>query len=94
VGSSLASLEIPRHITKEVRTMETQNPDSLTEIDPEYRRLHAEHRDHENRLEALAGKPRLSEEEQLEEKRLKKEKLLLKDRMEAIARTYRIGVAH
>jgi len=74
--------------------MENQNPDSLTETDPEYRRLHAEHRNHESRLETLAGKPYLSEEEELEEKRLKKEKLLLKDRMEAIARTHRIGVAH
>jgi len=74
--------------------MENQSADSLTEIDPEYRRLHAEHRNHENRLETLAGKPHLSEEEELEEKRLKKEKLLLKDRMEAIARTHRIGVAH
>jgi uncharacterized protein YdcH (DUF465 family) len=30
----------------------------------------------------------------MEEKRLKKEKLLLKDRMEAIARNHREGVAH
>ena len=74
--------------------MENQNPESLTEIDPEYRRLHAEHRNHESRLEALAGKQRLSVEEELEEKRLKKEKLALKDRMEAIARTHRVGVAH
>jgi uncharacterized protein YdcH (DUF465 family) len=74
--------------------MENQTSDSLTEIDTEYRRLHAEHRQHESRLEALAGKQRLSEEEQLEEKRLKKQKLLLKDRMEAIARTHRTGVPH
>jgi uncharacterized protein YdcH (DUF465 family) len=74
--------------------MENQNSESLADIDPEYRRLHAEHRDHEHRLEALAGKPRLSEEEELEEKRLKKEKLLLKDRMETIARTHRMGVVH
>jgi len=74
--------------------MEKQGPDSLTEIDPEYRRLHAEHRDHEHRLEQLAVKTHLSDEEQMEEKKLKKEKLLLKDRMEAIARTHRIGVAH
>ena len=74
--------------------MENQNSDSLTDIDAEYRRLHAEHRDHEHRLEALADKPRLSEEEELEEKRLKKEKLLIKDRMEMIARTHRTGVAH
>jgi hypothetical protein len=74
--------------------MENQNSESLTDIDPEYRRLHAEHRDHEHRLEALAGKLRLSEEEELEEKRLKKEKLLIKDRMEMIARTHRMGVVH
>ena len=41
---------------------------------------------HEERLSVLAAKSRLSEEEEFEEKRLKKEKLLLKDRMEAIAR--------
>ncbi|HKA35474.1 MAG TPA: DUF465 domain-containing protein [Thermoanaerobaculia bacterium] len=74
--------------------MEIHSSDSLTEIDPEYRRLHAEHRDHESRLEALAVKSRLSEEEELEEKRLKKEKLLLKDRMEAIARSHRVGATH
>ena len=74
--------------------MENQNSESLTDTDAEYRRLHAEHRNHEHRLEALADKPRLSEEEELEEKRLKKEKLLIKDRMEMIARTRRTGVAH
>jgi uncharacterized protein YdcH (DUF465 family) len=74
--------------------MENPSADSLTEIDPEYHRLHAEHQDHEQRLRELAGKPRLSEDEELEEKRLKKEKLLLKDRMEAIARSYRAGVTH
>lgn len=74
--------------------MENHSSDNLTEIDPEYRRLHAEHRDHEHRLEALAVKSRLSEEEEIEEKRLKKEKLMLKDRMEAIARTHRVGAPH
>lgn len=74
--------------------MQNQTVESLAEIDPEYRRLHAEHRNHEERLQALAIKSRLSGEEELEEKRLKKEKLLLKDRMEAIARNYREGVAH
>ena len=46
--------------------------------DPEYRRLHDEHRSHEERLQVLAAKPRLSGDEEIEEKRLKKEKLLLK----------------
>ena len=54
--------------------------------DPEFLRLREEHRHHEERLHQLAGKSRLSEDEELEEKRLKKEKILLKDRMEEIAR--------
>ena len=74
--------------------MENSNYDSLAETDPEYHRLHTEHQDHEQKLRELASKPQLSEEEQLEEKRLKKQKLLIKDRMEAIARTHRTGVAH
>ena len=74
--------------------MENQSQESVTEFDPEYDRLHAEHRDHERRLQDLAAKTRLSEEEELEERRLKKEKLVLKDRMEAIARHHRSGVAH
>ena len=73
--------------------MENAQTEDLTEIDPEYRRLHDSHRDHEQRLQVLAGKSQLSEDEELEEKRLKKEKLALKDRMEAIARNRR-GVAH
>ena len=74
--------------------MSQTHSEDLTEMDPEYRRLLEDHRDHEQRLQALAVKSRLSEDEELEEKRLKKEKLLLKDRMEAIARTHRSGVAH
>lgn len=74
--------------------MESEHTDALPEMDPEYRRLHDEHRDHEHRLKVLAAKSRLSEDEEIEEKRLKKEKLLIKDRMEAIARNLREGVAH
>jgi uncharacterized protein YdcH (DUF465 family) len=74
--------------------MESDHTEALPEQDPEYRRLHDEHRHHEQRLQILAAKSRLSEDEEIEEKRLKKEKLLLKDRMEAIARSYREGVAH
>lgn len=74
--------------------MNQTRSEELPEIDPEYRRLLETHREHERRLQALAGKIRLSEDEEIEEKRLKKEKLLLKDRMETIARGYREGVAH
>lgn len=74
--------------------MSNSMTESLSDVDAEYRRLHDEHRDHEQRLQTLAGKAQLSEDEEVEEKRLKKEKLALKDRMEAIARQHREGVTH
>jgi hypothetical protein len=45
--------------------------------------LEAEHRRYSEQLEALSQKPYLSQEEQLEEVRLKKLKLRIKDRMAA-----------
>ncbi|MGQ9470519.1 MAG: DUF465 domain-containing protein [Candidatus Aminicenantales bacterium] len=47
----------------------------------EFRRLVEEHRRCEERLEVLKTKGHLSEEEQLEERQLKKKKLALKDKM-------------
>ncbi len=47
----------------------------------EFRRLVEEHRRCEERLEVLKTKGALSEEEQLEERQLKKKKLALKDKM-------------
>ena len=55
----------------------------------EYKTLLQEHHDHERRLAELASKSFLSTDEELEEKRLKKEKLHLKDRMEQIVREHR-----
>lgn len=60
----------------------------------EYRRLSEQHREYEARLDALTQKVVLSDEEQVEETTLKKKKLQLKDRMEAIARQARQGAAH
>ncbi len=74
--------------------MQSEHSEAMPDQDPEYRRLHDEHRNHEERLQVLAAKSRLSEDEEIEEKRLKKEKLLIKDKMEEIARTFREGVAH
>ena len=55
----------------------------------EYKRLHEQHHEYESRLMALTDKVVLSDEEQVEETTLKKKKLQLKDRMEAIARKMR-----
>ena len=74
--------------------MENRAKESVTDIDSEYRRLQEEHKGHEARRQALAAKSRLSEDEEMEERRLKKEKLLLKDRMEALVRHRREGVSH
>jgi uncharacterized protein YdcH (DUF465 family) len=50
----------------------------------EFRKLADEHHSYSQRLEALVGKKYLSEEEKIEEVRLKKLKLRLKDEMEAL----------
>lgn len=67
----------------------TELSSELAAKDENYRRLHEEHQKHEQMLHSLAEKSHLTEEEDFEEKRLKKEKLALKDQMEAILRRYR-----
>ena len=61
----------------------------LLETDEEFRRLHEEHQSLEKRLEELRQKSMWSEEDELEEKQIKRQKLFLTDRMEAIMRSYR-----
>mgnify|MGYP001168638051 CR=1 FL=1 len=56
----------------------------LMETDEEYRRLAAEHAQHKKRVEDLESRPYLSEDEKIEEVRLKKLKLRLKDQMAEI----------
>jgi uncharacterized protein YdcH (DUF465 family) len=63
----------------------------LARGDEEYRQLEAQHYDYERRLGELAGKAVLNDTEQVEEIMLKKKKLQVKDRMQAIARRYRFG---
>ncbi len=59
----------------------------LAQQDPEFGQLVEEHRAREQRLEELARKGWLTTDEEQEVKRLKKEKLQLKDRMEARLRS-------
>ena len=63
--------------------------DLLRDRDTEFRRLEAEHREHDLRLTDLRSRHFLTEEEKLEEVTLKKRKLFLKDQMARIAKRYR-----
>jgi uncharacterized protein YdcH (DUF465 family) len=61
--------------------------EQMAEQDPEYRRLLEEHSKRAKRLDELTRKGWLTNEEEQEEKRLKKEKLQFKDQMEARLRS-------
>jgi uncharacterized protein YdcH (DUF465 family) len=61
----------------------------LIEANEEYRRLAGQHSEFARKLDALESLPHLTYEEELEETRLKKLKLRLKDQMEAIVSQYR-----
>ncbi|MCC7034007.1 MAG: DUF465 domain-containing protein [Acidobacteria bacterium] len=63
----------------------------LLETNDEFRQLASQHHDLDERLVALESKHYLSDAEQFEEVTLKKKKLQLKDRMEAILRDHRAG---
>jgi uncharacterized protein YdcH (DUF465 family) len=60
----------------------------LLETEPEFRRLHDEHQQCERRLEELNHMSLLSQDDEIEEKRIKVHKLALKDRMEMLVRQY------
>jgi len=63
--------------------------DELLQSDDEFRGLYAEHQDCERRLGEINQKTLLSQEDEIEEKKIKLHKLALKDRMENILRTHR-----
>jgi uncharacterized protein YdcH (DUF465 family) len=69
----------------------TEERDLLARIEEEneeYRKLKAKHHEYDEKLRELAGKRVLTEEEKVEEVRMKKEKLFLKDRMAAMQREF------
>jgi uncharacterized protein YdcH (DUF465 family) len=60
--------------------------DELLRTDEQFRRLHEEHQSLERQLEALNQKSLHDEGDELEMKRIKREKLRLKDEMEQLLR--------
>jgi uncharacterized protein YdcH (DUF465 family) len=68
---------------------ETELREQLMENNEEFRRLATEHHAYSQQLDQLNGRAHLSEEERIEEIRLKKKKLALKDQMYSIVEKYR-----
>jgi uncharacterized protein len=69
--------------------MATQVRDLLLAQNDDFRRLTQEHSQYSQRLDALSSKRFLSEDEKVEEVRLKKLKLRLKDQMETLEQQFR-----
>ena len=67
--------------------------DQLLASHDEFRKLAQEHTQYSQRLESLTQKRYLTEDEKLEEVRLKKLKLRLKDQMQSIERQFQREVA-
>lgn len=63
--------------------------EQLMANDPEYKRLSAEHARYAAQLDQLTSKHYLNEQEQIEEVRLKKLKLRVKDEMERLVQQSR-----
>jgi uncharacterized protein YdcH (DUF465 family) len=62
--------------------------EQLLKTDPEFRELCDRHSELDHQIAEMSAKPHLSEPEQLEEIKLKKRKLQLKDRIEDILRRH------
>jgi uncharacterized protein YdcH (DUF465 family) len=71
------------------RPTEEELKSHLMQTNEEFRRLSIEHSEYDHKLSDLETRHHLTDEEQLEEVRLKKLKLHHKDRMTQIMREYR-----
>jgi len=61
----------------------------LIKTDDEFRRLYDEHQEYERRLHDINQKTLLSQDDEIEEKKIKLHKLALKDKMEHLLRMHR-----
>jgi len=62
----------------------------LMQTNETFRNLHSQHHEYDVLVDELESKPSLSAEEEIEEHRLKKLKLRLKDQMEQMMSEYRL----
>jgi uncharacterized protein len=69
--------------------MATPVREVLLSSNDEFRRLAQEHQHYAQQLDTIISKPYHSEQDQLEEIRLKKLKLRLKDEMESLEQSFR-----
>ena len=63
-----------------------EDRERLAKTDASFRRLSLKHKEYEERLQELQHRKYLTEDEKLEEVKIKKLKLSLKDQMEAVLR--------
>ena len=61
----------------------------LMKSNEEFRAIAEKHAEYKRQIEAIESKPHLTPQDELEEQRLKKLKLQLKDQMQQIASQYR-----
>ena len=69
---------------------ETQVKDYLLSNDQEFRKLAEEHKKFERQLQELHQKPHHNDQDQFQEKVLKKRKLAIKDQMQMMISRYQV----
>lgn len=76
-----------------IKLSEEQIKDKLYNENPEFRELKDKHSNYEIRLQELLKKSRLSDDEELELANIKKQKLILKDKMYQMIREFKQTLA-
>jgi uncharacterized protein len=73
---------------------EEEIKEHLISSNPEFRRLVEEHKQYEGKLEELNSRHHMTAQDHIEEVRLKKKKLHLKDQMNSMIQKFRSELSH
>ena len=73
---------------------EEEIKEHLMSSNPDFRRLVEEHKQYEGQLEELLNRHHMTDQDHIEEIRLKKKKLQLKDQMNSMIQKYRNELSH